>query len=159
MNIVSVRENPIWAACAIAFFQKNWGTAQNRAMYDDCITHALTAPGFFPQWYLLTDGETAVGGAALLPNDLISRMDLCPWLSALFVEPAYRGQGHSRRLIGRVMQDAWAAGYENLYLSTDHVGLYEKMGFAYLGQGYHPNGESSRIYVIPLTESRMKNFR
>lgn len=159
MELLSVRECPEWAGRAIAFFQKNWGTPENREMYDDCITHALDAPGLFPQWYLLADGETAVGGAALLPNDLISRMDLHPWLSALYVEPAYRGRGYSRRLIGRALRDARAAGYGALYLSTSHIGLYERMGFSYLGDGYHPDGGRSRIYSIPLDAAHMQYFR
>lgn len=37
-----------------------------------------------------------------------------------------------------------------LYLSTDHAGLYEKWGFRYLGQGYHPWGAESRIYERTL---------
>ena len=35
-------------------------------------------------------------------------------------------------------------------LSTDHAGLYEKWGFRYLGQGYHPWGAESRIYERTL---------
>ena len=37
-----------------------------------------------------------------------------------------------------------------MYLSTDHVGLYEKWGFRYIGQGYHPWNEESRIYGLGL---------
>lgn len=80
-EILSVREHPEWAARAIVFFQRHWGTEENRVMYDDCITHALTASGALPQWYVLSKGEAVLAGAALLPNDLISRMDTagCWW--------------------------------------------------------------------------------
>ena len=47
-------------------------------------------------------------------------------------------------------EDARRAGFGKLYLSTDHAGLYEKWGFRYLGQGYHPWGAESRIYERAL---------
>jgi N-acetylglutamate synthase-like GNAT family acetyltransferase len=50
----------------------------------------------------------------------------------------------------RIKQDAKVAGFQNLYLSTDHVGYYEKYGFKYIGNGYHPWDEESRIYEIAL---------
>jgi len=37
-----------------------------------------------------------------------------------------------------------------LYLSTGHVGYYEKYGFKYVCTGYHPWGESSRVYECQL---------
>ena len=53
-------------------------------------------------------------------------------------------------MLARAKTDARAAGYETLYLCTDHTVYYERYGFSYLGQGYHPWGESSRIYATPL---------
>ena len=51
---------------------------------------------------------------------------------------------------GLPAEDARRAGFGKLYLSTDHAGLYEKWGFRYLGQGYHPWGAESRIYERTL---------
>ena len=47
-------------------------------------------------------------------------------------------------------EDARRAGFGKLYLSTDHAGLYEKWGFRYIGQGYHPWDAESRIYERTL---------
>ena len=102
------------------------------------------------QWYLLTAGDTVCGCAGLIPNDFISRMDLFPWLCALFVEERFRGHAHGSLLIEKAKSDAAARGYRNLYLATDHVGYYERYGFSYIGTGYHPWGESSRIYRAEL---------
>ena len=73
-------------------------------------------------------------------------MDLFPWLCALYIEPKYRGNNYSKLLIDRVIIDTKKAGFNKLFLCTDHVGYYEKFGFNYLAQGYHPWGEESRIY-------------
>ncbi|TYR78647.1 hypothetical protein FZC66_18785 [Priestia megaterium] len=38
------------------------------------------------------------------------------------------------------------AGFNKVFLCTDHIGYYEKYGFTYIDDGYHPWGSSSRIY-------------
>ena len=53
-------------------------------------------------------------------------------------------------LIEKAKEDTRKAGFSRMYLSTEHVGYYEKYGFRYIGQGYHPWGENSRIYEIEV---------
>lgn len=146
MEIVSVRERPAFAREFIAYFQKRWASEASKPVYEDCILSCLDSPSPLPQWYLLMDGDHIVGGAGLIANDFISRMDLWPWLCALYIEKEYRGHEYGALLIARAKEDAKKAGFEFLYLCTDHVGYYERYGFEYLAQGYHPWGESSRVY-------------
>lgn len=145
MKVISVRENPALADEAIRYIAQCWPEV-SPAVYADCIRHSLTAEGPLPQWYLLRDGDRTVGCAGIITNDFISRMDLWPWVCALFVEERLRGHAYGRLLIERAADDARKAGFRALYLCTDHEGLYEKWGFSYLGQGYHPWEEESRIY-------------
>lgn len=148
MKIISVRENPEWKDAAIDYISSKWNAP--RIIYEDCITHAITALNPLPQWYLLMDEGKIIGCAGLITNDFISRMDLYPWLCALFIEKEQRGNGYAARLIEKVKTDARKAGFRNLYISTDHIGFYEKYGFKYIGTGYHPWNEESRIYEIVL---------
>lgn len=150
MEILSVREHPDMVMEFIRYFQAHWASPESMAVYDDCIRNCLTAQSPLPQWYLLWDSGKPVGCAGLITNDFISRMDLYPWLCALFVEPEYRGRALGAQLIARGMEDARKAGFGKLYLCTDHIGYYEHYGFSYLGTGYHPWGESSRIYAATL---------
>lgn len=147
---LSIREHPAYAAQALHFIQSKWASEQSRPVYKDCLQSALNALSPLPQWYLLLDGATPVGCAGLIPNDFISRMDLWPWLCALYVEESARGHGYGALLIQKARQDAASAGFEHLYVCTDHMGYYERYGFTYLGIGYHPWGESSRVYVSAL---------
>ena len=151
VNIISVRETPSYARAAIRYFQEKWANERNMLVYEDCILSCLDAECFLPQWYLLYDGDRTIGCAGLITNDFISRMDLGPWLCALFIEDDMRGQSLGSLLIERIKRDARSAGYKHLYLCTDHVGYYERYGFEYLAQGYHPWGESSRIYKANLS--------
>ena len=99
-----------------------------------------------PQWFLLQNSKEIIGGCGLITNDFISRMDLYPWLCALYVEEKYRHQGCGGKLIEHASLAATLLGYENLYCCTDHIGYYEKCRFEYIGIGYHPWDENSRIY-------------
>lgn len=143
MRIVSVLEAPEYMERAIAFFQKHWAGEASKPLYDDCIRHTAWP---LPQWYLLLDGDEIAGGCGLIPNDFISRCDLYPWLCGLIIEEPWRGHAYGSLLIARVQEDAKKAGFPRLYLATDHVGFYEKYGFAPIGTGYHPWGETSTIF-------------
>ena len=145
-RIVSVRENPEYKEQAIAYFQKRWASENSMLVYEDCISHCIGAKAPLPQWYLLLEGERIVGCAGLITNDFISRMDLYPWLCALYIEEDCRGQALGSLLLEKGKADAKTAGFEHIYLCTDHIGYYEHYGFTHIGTGYHPWGESSRIY-------------
>lgn len=150
MKIISVKTSPEFKERAISYFQSKWATQNSKMVYDDCITNCIYSPRPLPQWYLLLDNDNIIGCAGLITNDFISRMDLYPWLCALYIEEEYRGNNYGNFLLEKAKRDAKEGCFTHLYLSTDLVGYYEKFGFEYIGTGYHPWGESSRIYAIDL---------
>jgi GNAT superfamily N-acetyltransferase len=150
MNIISVRENPAYKDQAIRYLQQCWPEV-SPILYEDCISHCIHASQPLPQWYLLEKNEQLIGCAGLITNDFISRMDLYPWLCALYIDEAHRGQAYGTLLIEKAKKDSRTAGFDFLNLCTEHIGYYEKYGFAYIGMGHHPWGESSRIYQIKLS--------
>ncbi|PBJ07317.1 GNAT family N-acetyltransferase [Flavobacterium sp. ACN6] len=149
MKIISVRENPEYKDKMIQYFQNSWFEV-SPIIYEDCIKHSIEAKDALPQWYLLENNDEVIGCAGLITNDFISRMDLYPWVCAIFINEKHRGNNYSKLLIEKAKEDSKKAGFKNLYLCTDHIGFYEKIGFKYIGQGYHPWEEESRIYQIDL---------
>lgn len=149
MNIISVREYPHYAERVTDYLQKCWKEI-SPVIYSDCISHCVDAINPLPQWYVLEKEGEFIGCAGLITNDFISRMDLYPWLCALFIDENHRGNGYAQLLIEKVKEDARKLGFANIYLCTDHVGYYEKYGFHYIGDGYHPWNEQSHIYEISL---------
>ena len=150
MTIVNIRENPAYLEQAIAYIQSKWGNRRNKKVYEDCITNSIGAKSPLPIWYLLMDSGSIIGCAGLITNDFISRMDLSPWLCALFIEKKYRGQNLGSLFLSQAKEDVAQMGLDQLYLCTDHKGYYEKHGFSYIGEGYHPWGERSRIYACEV---------
>lgn len=148
MKIVSVKQSPKYKNTAIKYFQEKWANENTLDVYSDSIENSISATNPLPQWYLLMDNDLIVGCAGLITNDFISRMDLYPWLCALYIEEEYRGKNLGKLLINQAKNDTKSGGFSHLYLCTDHIGYYEKFNFKYIGVGYHPWGDSSRIYEI-----------
>jgi len=146
LQILALRDHPELLEQGIDYFASTWGIP--RPVYADCISHSLATPEPLPRWYLALRESRIIGSYGLIRNDFISRQDLCPWLCALHVEEDERGKGLGGRLLSHGRAEALRLGFERLYLSTDHVGYYERHGWVHLGTGYGPTGSPSRIYTI-----------
>ena len=108
---------------------------------------------------LLLDEECFVEGfpvlkafVTLCDKDEIVAPELFPWVGFVFTFPKYRGNRFSEKLIDYAAELAKTLYHEseNLYVSTDHVGLYEKYGFSFLEEADTVWGEKSRILFRPL---------
>ncbi|MEK1831204.1 GNAT family N-acetyltransferase [Priestia megaterium] len=140
MQIINVREHVEYQDKAIKYIQNKWANENTLKLYEDCIRHSLKTDNSLPIWYLLENKGEIIGCAGLISNDFISRMDLWPWVCALYIEESYRGMSLGEKLLLKIKEDTKNAGFNKLYLCTNHIGYYEKYDFSYIGDGYHPWG-------------------
>lgn len=101
---------------------------------------------------LLIDGQKLVSFITLTQKDCIDDDEMFPWLGFLFTYPEYRGKRYSEKIINYACEIAKNYKYKNIYLGTDHVGLYEKYGFTYVESRIDVWGEDCRIYSRSLYE-------
>ncbi len=96
---------------------------------------------------LLTDGDALVSFCTYAKKDDIQPTELSPWMGFVYTFPAYRGHRYAGLLFREIDRLAKEEGVHAVYISTNHVGLYEKYGCEYLTQMDDMNGEPSRVYV------------
>ena len=150
-TIISVHDSSLGLEAATQYIHSKWGSSENYNFYHDAITHA-SSTNKLPQFYLLIDDDlqAILGCSALLTNDLISRQDLYPYMACLFVEEQHRGKSLGNLLSEHAVKQAHAAGFPTIYLTTNHIGYYEKYGWTHHTNAYNTfETTPCRIYTKP----------
>lgn len=106
---------------------------------------------------MLTDGEKLVSFCTFAPRDEIWPTDLTPWIGFVYTYPEYRGQRNAGIILDYCEDIAITKGKENVYISTDHIGLYEKYGYEFLNIQQTPSGEETRVYYKSLKKDSTEN--
>ena len=97
--------------------------------------------------YMLTDGPELVSFVTLTHQDCIDDKSLFPWIGFFYTFPQYRGHRYGGLLLEHAAAQAAAAGHRQVYIATDHIGLYDKYGFTYLENRTDIYGLNSWIYM------------
>lgn len=101
---------------------------------------------------LLTDGDKLVSFVTFAQSDCIDDKSMYPWIGFVYTFPEYRGHRYAGRLIEHCEEIARKHSVQNIYICTDHIGLYEKYGYSYLENRVDIYGEDSRIYMKKITD-------
>ncbi|WP_085919623.1 GNAT family N-acetyltransferase [Halomonas sp. CSM-2] len=104
-------------------------TLQGRA---EAISDAAGREGI-PSIFIAMSGRQLVGSAALVQNDMDTKPDLSPWLSAVYVKEGFRHQGIATELIARCEAEAARSNANVWYLCTEFASkLYEKLSWNHM---------------------------
>lgn len=111
VKIISVRKETEFADMDIKYFIEKWAKHESEMAFENCIKNCIGAKSPLPQWYLLMNDDEIIGCAGLMPNDFISRMDLCAWLCPLYIEEKLRGNSYGKLFIGQAKKGAKLGGF------------------------------------------------
>ena len=96
---------------------------------------------------LLTEGDELISYCTFAEKDDIQPTDLTPWVGFVYTFPEHRGHRNAGLLFDEVERLAKEQQIAEVYLSTNHIGLYEKYGWEFFGMMDDMDGEPSRVYV------------
>jgi len=90
----------------VQYIWKHWGNKSNFNLCRDCIENSVSENESIPKFYLMLDEDKIIGCYPLLKNDIISRQDLMPWFTCLYVEENYKNQGLAKELINHGLKES-----------------------------------------------------
>lgn len=135
--------------------QKHWLEEISRSDWDGgAFLHELLSKGTFfeavgkgSKVLLLTEGDELISFCTYAQKDDIQPTELTPWMGFIYTFPRHRGHRYVGALFEEVERLAKKERIAEVYISTNHIGLYEKYGCEYRTQLNDMNGELSRVYA------------
>lgn len=111
--------------------------------------------GSFAKVLLLVDDDLLLAFCTVSERkyDIEIEANFCPWISFVYTFPEYRGKHFSKLLLCFAEKIVYEYGYEKVYISTKHIGLYEKYGYGFNRIMIDWRGEEQRVYCKSITES------
>lgn len=94
----------------------------------------------------LIDGEELISFCTLADFDDVQPTCFSPWIGFVYTFEKYRKKGYAKLLIDACCEIAKERNDEYVYISTNHVGLYERYGFDYYRTQKDIADEDTRIY-------------
>ena len=95
---------------------------------------------------MLVDCENLVSFCTLAEKDDVQPTDLTPWIGWIYTFPQYRAKRMAGELLTHAETLAKESGATHTYISTNHIGLYEKYGYEFFITAKDVEGEDTRVY-------------
>ena len=129
MQYITLWEKPYMMNTAAQWFHSKWGVPVEA--YLTCMEAYLKQETELG-WFLCLSNSQIVGGLGVIENDFHSRPDLTPNICAVYTEDSHRCQGIAGKLLNMAVEDLRSKDLLPAYLITNHIGFYERCGWAYL---------------------------
>lgn len=106
-----------------------------------------------PKTYGLFLDNKIIGMYQYTLEDLSIRPDIYPWLANVYIDEEYRNMGYGRKLLESVKETSrLLEEYNEIFLYTRHVNLYEKFGFEFVSKidTYRKENRIQKLYKMNL---------
>ena len=130
-EIVDLKDNAVYLPTLALWHQGEWSALNPDETIEQRIQRMqlYLNDRFIPSTFVAIN-KTVLGSAAIVANDMETRLDLSPWLASVFVASEQRNNGIGRKLVLHVMDQAKKEGIKILYLfTTDKEDYYRKLGW------------------------------
>ena len=105
-----------------------------------------------PETFVAMEDDIPVGTASIVHHDMSIRMELSPWLAAVYVSAESRNKGIGSQLTQTVMEEAKIRGIKKFYLFTpDKMNFYRRLGWQILEETEYL-GEHVTIMYYELSD-------
>ncbi|CAH1194271.1 hypothetical protein PAECIP111892_01526 [Paenibacillus auburnensis] len=143
-DIQSLKECPHRQDELAEYVKGQWPKVQNVVL--PVIQESITSKDSLPLTFLLLKHGVLIGFYQLIEQEYVTRKDLSPWISPLFIDRNERGNALGSLMLEHGRKAAGQLGYEKVYLTTDHILFYEKYGFREIGLDNFEWGRPTKIY-------------
>ncbi len=113
----------------------NWWGKKNGLTYEEvqCYAEHSVNNSKLPQIFGLFLNNKIIGMYEFVLSDFEVRPDIYPWLANVYIDEKYRGKGYGRVMLETVKKSAQEnLNFNEIYLYTHHIGLYEKFGWEFV---------------------------
>lgn len=116
------------------------------------LARLMRGGGFsgFERVFCALDGGSPAAFCTLAKKDCLENVHYTPFIGFVYVSPEYRGKRLSESLIRAAAKAAKEAGFSKIYICSGEKGLYEKYGFAKLGDMKDKYGYDEQIFVMNI---------
>lgn len=124
---------------------KQWGQFLKKSKYEriNSIIFAIKNNLNFPEVYIMKLKNEVIGTFTIKEME-IENEGKFPSVWYLLIKEEYRKKGYGKLLLEYL--NNICEKFSQIYLLTEHTGLYEKIGFKFIKETNH-NGQLDRLYV------------
>lgn len=96
--------------------------------------------------FMLVNEDELISFCTYAEKDDIQPTMLTPWIGFVYTFPEYRGHRYVGKLFLEIEKLAQNENVHDIFISTNHIGLYEKYGYEFYQIMNSIEGEPSRVY-------------
>jgi len=133
------KNNSNWGSVAKEINKADWKAAKYLAK--------KMANNEFDDWEGIVVAEATdriVGFCSFVSKDIVD-LAYSPYIAIVYVDPSFRGNGISIELVKIAENQLLKVGFQRIYIVTQHVGLYEKLGYSQIDEAEDKFGRPMRI--------------
>lgn len=101
----------------------------------------------FNEWegiVIAENNDQIVGFCSFVSKDIVD-LAYSPYIAIVYVDPTFRGKGISKEIVKIAEKQLLKVGFHSIYIVTQHVGLYEKLGYSQIDEAEDKFGRPMRI--------------